>query len=518
MLLILSILIPLCAGVLIWLVRGRESRIHWAIATGASFLTWILAIIMGTTLPASLQFSIWQPELIFPTPLEFRMDEISWLLVYGCATVILSVFLSEAVRPSIAKARTSAVMLIFTALCFIALYAGNLLTIILAWTLFDLGTLVFLISVQDDPGDIRPTISRIALDFTGIVLIISAGIVIASEGRPIVLGVEPLPALATMLLLAAVVVRLGLMPLHFSLPPVPDVRRGMGTLIRLFPPVVALSLASRVFDLGIPASLLPVLALLGILGFMVGGIRWLFEFEPLSARPFFVLTLSGLGLFTASIFPSGASGITAAAVLILLVGTVISLTEIHLPTHRIWPFISMFILFGLPIAPGGILSGLIGFGLLEGDFRLISILGILGMTLLGLGSIKVFMQEVIPWAEGESRVRTIYTLGLALPVFVAIGLRIRDYTSITLVEIVVFLITLGFSALTYLLLRRAPTERVLDVQEKLNLIDLSPIYDSIGRVIGSILRAIRSIGGIFEGEGAMLWIFVIVIILIIALA
>lgn len=516
-LIILTILIPLIAGSAIWLLRKRPARIHWAIATTAAFLTWLSSLLMGNSVPDSVQLSIWRPTALFPTPLELRLDNISWLLVYCSSTVLLAVFLSEAVRPSIAKARTSAIMLLFFSICASALFAGNLLTIVLAWTLFDVGTFLFLVLIQDDPQDITKIISRFALDVGGILLIVSAGVVLSVSGQDTSLSNQPLSGSAAILLISGATLRLGLFPLHFTLPPIPAVRRGMGTLLRLFPPVVALSLIARVFEQGFPRDLGIIFALLGILGFIVGGVRWVFENDALHGRPFYVLTLSGIGIFAASVYPNGGKAIAAAAALILLIGAVISLTEIHLPSHRIWPLLSTIILLGAPFSPGGVLAASIGEGLLGGDLKILSISGVLGLLLLGLGSIKVIVQELTPWSEGESRVRMIYTLGLALPVFVAIGIGFREISNVSIPGFVVFLLVLVLGVLSFLLLRRVSEEDIEPMRARIEIIDTGPLYDALRRIIQVLLDVIRSVGGVLEGEGALLWMFVIVMILVLAL-
>ena len=517
MLIILTILIPLIAGSIIWLLRERPPRIHWAIATAAAFLTWFVSLMMGNSIPESVQLSIWRPTTLFPTPLVLSLDNMSWTLVYCASTVLLAVFLTEAVRPSIAKARTSAIMLMFFSLCASALFAGNLLTLVLAWTLFDVGSLLFLIFIQDDPQDITQIISRFALDMGGILLIVSGGVVMAVSGQDTSLSGQPLSGYAAILLISGAMLRLGLFPMHFNLPPVPAVRRGMGTLLRLFPPAVALSLVARVYEQGFPRDLAIIFTALGILGFIVGGVRWILDNDVLQARPFFVLTLSGIGIFAASVHPNGGGAITAAAALILLIGAVISLTVIHLPSHRIWPFLSTIILLGAPISPGGVLAASIGEGFIAGDLKALAISGVLGLLLLGLGSIKVIVQDLTPWSEGESRVRMIYTLGLALPVFVAVGIGIREVSIISIAGLIVFLLVLVLGIFSFVVLRRIPEEGIERLRARIDFFDTGPLYNTLRRILQILLDMIRSIGGVLEGEGAILWMFVIVMILVLAL-
>ena len=517
MLIILTILIPIIAGSIIWFLRKRAPRIHWAIATAAAFLTWLVSLMMGNFIPESVQVSIWRPITLFPAPLELSLDNISWTLVYCASTVLLAVFLTEAVRPSIAKARTSAIMLLFFSLGASALFAGNLLTVVLIWTLFDVGTLLFLVLIQDEPQDITKAISRFALDMGGILLVVAGGVVIAMGGQDTSFSGQPLSGFAAILLISGAMLRLGLFPLHFTLPPVPAVRRGMGTLLRLFPPVVALSLVARVFEQGFPRDLVVIFAVLGILGFIVGGVRWVLDNDVLQARPFYVLTLSGIGIFAASVYSNGGVAIAAAGALILLIGAVISLTEIHLPSHRVWPLLSTIILLGAPISPGGVLATSIGEGFLVGDLKILAITGVLGLLFLGLGSIKVILQDLTPWSEGESRVRMVYTLGLALPVFVAVGIGIREVSNISIAGLVLFLMVLVLGIFSFAALRRIPEEDIEQVRARIEFFDTGPLYDTLRRVIQFLLDVIRSFGGVLEGEGAILWMFVIVMILALAL-
>src|SRR3972149_5432486 len=74
------------------------------------------------------------------------------------------------------------------------------------------------------------------------------------------------------LIATAGLIRLGVFPLHFSLPKLPRARRGLGTLIPLLPPAVVLAVLARQFDSGFPAGLVPWLRLARGGGGLGGGV------------------------------------------------------------------------------------------------------------------------------------------------------------------------------------------------------------------------------------------------------
>jgi hypothetical protein len=324
--------------------------------------------------------------------------------------------------------------------------------------------------------------------------------------------------LAAVLLAGAVLLRLGLLPLHFSLSPLFQVRRGMRTLLRLMPPAVGLAAAARAFSGGMPAEALPWLRVAGSLGIVAGGLRWGLQRDVVQARPFLVMGVSGLGVLVASLVPARSGEILAASgVLILLAGTVASLNEAHTPIHRVWPLAAALVLAGMPWTPGGILAGALA-PLGAGVGRILwSAFGVLGMALLAAGMARVSSIPLVPWPSGETLVKSVYGLGLALPVLVAVGVGASWPGATTIsggmtAAGVMVLMAAGWAAG-----RRVRAGEGERWSRFVAWLDPNPLYGLLWGTLRGVLGAIRGIGEATEGEGAVLWMMVVVVLVALAL-
>jgi hypothetical protein len=110
----------------------------------------------------------------------------------------------------------------------------------------------------------------------------------------------------------------------------------------------------------------------------------------------------------------------------------------------------------------------------------------------------------------------VYGLGLALPVLVAIGLGVWTPGSAGLPGAAAFGVAAGLGALVILALRRAPARRLERWRRFLPLLDTGPFYRLLWRVFLVLMRGVRAVGEVLEGEGALLWTYVIVIMVLLA--
>ncbi|NIN95984.1 MAG: hypothetical protein GTO49_13620, partial [Anaerolineae bacterium] len=347
----------------------------------------------------------------------------------------------------------------YSALGLLAILGGNLLTIVSAWALMDLATYFLnygLLGKPRDPG--RPTI-RLAANGAGLLLVIAAALVSWQSGVEGDFSGGGMSTLSSWLLVAACTFRLGLMPLHFTLPKVPGLRRGIGTLLRLLPPAAALALLARQFGHSLPPEMVPWLLAIGAVGALIGGLRWGLGGVSVEARPFLVLGVSGLGVLAAGLDAENASAaIQSAAVTLLMVGAVVSLAGIHTPWHRAAPWAAAMLLVGFPGTPSSFLVESLGKGL--GDARLMwaTATGILTLVVLVAGTFRRGLASLTPWEANEDFARLAYGLGIFLPVMAGIGLGFSSRPRITLEGSLVLILVLALSTLSLYALRRVPVE------------------------------------------------------------
>ena len=511
-------LLLLTGALLILLARRRHERAWWLIAMGAALLAWLYTLSLLRAIPARIQVSVWRPEVLFASQLELVLDPEGWQLIYGAMTLLLAVMITAIARRGEVTAGGRAMMLVHTSLALLAILSGNMLTVAITWALLDLTAFAFLVSISKREDSATGLVNRLAIDGAGVLLVLGASVAqnhAPTSGGAAGAGQSPL---GVVLVSLAVLLRLGLFPPHFELPALPGVRRGLGTLLRLLPAAVALSALGRALEPGVPAAALIWLRLGGVLGVAIGGLRWVSEPEAVGGRRFLVLGLSGLGVLTATFAGASPVGVvTATSTLVLLTGAVVSLSEIHSPVHRAWAVLAALFCVGLPLTPGALLADALLEGLGSSADRLFAAVGLLGMLLLGLGTLRRALVPQTPWASGERLVKILYGAGMLLPLLAGVGLSLRSASGVS-VQGIAF--SAGMAAVVVVaawISRRLEGKRLDRWRRWLTYLDPSPLYRLIWPVMRQGLRAIKAIGDLFEGEGAMLWTYVVLLLVFLAI-
>jgi hypothetical protein len=255
----------------------------------------------------------------------------------------------------------------------------------------------------------------------------------------------------------------------------------------------------------------------GVLGVVIGALRWVSEPEAVGGRRFLVLGLSGLGVLAATLGDASPGEVVAATgSLVLLVGAVVSLNEIHSRVHRVVGAMAALFILGLPLTPGATLMEALLEGLSHPDERWIAVVGLLGMLLLGVGTLRRILAPQSPWASGESLVKILYGAGMLLPILAGIGLGLRAGHEIGPLAVVASAGMAGVSAAAALMSQRLAGRRVERWRRWLGYLDLTPLYAAVWLALRQSLRLVRSAGDLFEGEGAMLWTYVVLLIVSLA--
>jgi hypothetical protein len=516
MLFIPIIALLLAAGTT-WLVRNRPSRTQWVVSTSLVLLIWFLSLVMLAAIPEAASFSIWQPENLFQTPLEFSLDRTSWGLAYCITTVLLSMILTAAMSSESASTGVRIFWLVYAALAMLVAFAINLLTAVLTFALLDLASFIFFIFFMENVDDIRRAIVRAGVDLVSVFLIVTAAWMNSIEGIGAGLDAASFSTPAALMFLMGIFLRLGVIPFQLTLPSPSPFRRGAGSLMRLLPPALALLLLARFLENGAPSTIRFWLALAGAIGILLGGVRWMLEEDRVLASPFFVMGLAGVGLLASSSASANGDVLLVTSVMLLLVGALLSLVQIHTPSHRVWPVFASALLVGIPWSPGGLISSVIGQSALNEGTWIQALIGIIGIGSLSLGAIHLFFSEEEPWPTGESLIRVMYSMGLALPVLVSIGLGfwITGTSSIEGGIVTAAAVAVGVGA--FFALRNLGGIELTRWRAMFLRVNPQWIFSMIWNILRRSLSMARSIGELFEGEAAMLWMFAFVAALLLAL-
>jgi hypothetical protein len=512
-----SILLFVTAGVL-WSLRRRREAPLWAVSSAMAGLTWVVCLALSTSVGSSTSLSVWRPEDLFDSRLLLAFDTTGWQMVYAATTVYLALALTQAARPGTTTMGTRVILPVYAGIGVAAILAGNLLTVAITWAMLDLLTFVFLMSVTTDESAIPGIVTRLAMDGLSVMTVLAAAVASWAAGQANTAFGEISTPLSAGLIAFAGLIRLGMFPLHFSLPKVPRARRGLGTMIRLMPPAIVLAVLARQFESGFPVGLVPWLALAGAIGAVVGGLRWALAEDPVQGRPFFVLAIASIGVLAAGL-DAPATGVILAntGTLILLVGCAFSLAEIHSPAHRIWPIVAAVIVVGAPFTLSGVLAGALARGLAAAGTAWLAVLGGIGLAAIGIGVGGGATAPQSNWPVGESLVRVVYGLGIALPTLVAIGMGLQMPLGRSLGG-AIFFAGIGLAAL----LGRAALPRLpyryRDLGKRAaSILDPSSLYRGAWTASVGVLRLVRALASPLEGEGGMLWMLVVVILVILGL-
>lgn len=500
-----------------WLVRKRPSRTQWVVSTSSGVIIWLLSLLLLAAIPDAARFSIWQPANLFQTPFEFSLDRTSWGIAYCITTALLSMILTAATRPDIASTGVRVFWFIYAALAMLAVFAINLLTVVLAFALIDLSSFILYIYFTENVDDIRRAIIRAGIDLGGVLLIVAAAWVNSIDGKGVGLQAASFSAPAALLFLMGILLRLGLIPPHFELPSFSPLRRGAATLLRLYPPALALLLLSRFLENGAPAIIRGWLAVAGAIGILLGGVRWLLAEDRVLAMPFLVMGLAGIGILASSGASANGDVLFATSALLLLVGALLSLIKIHTPSHRVWPVFAAVLLVGMPWSPGGLISSVMGQSALNEGMWIQASIGIIGLSSLALGAIHIFFSEEEPWPTGESLIRVMYNMGLALPILVSIGLGLWIGETFSIHGGLVTVAAVAMGAGAFFALRNSGG--VVYERWRTVFLRFNPhqIYSVFWLILRRFLSIARSIGELFEGEAAMLWMFAFIAVLLLTM-
>jgi hypothetical protein len=512
---LLPILLLVAGSMATLSARRQHERVVWAVSSGAALIAWLVSLGLVVAIPLVTRLSVWRPTALFDSRLELHLDSVGWYFLYATATITLSISLTEPVRSKRIQPETNSIVLAYSALAMVAMLAGNLLTVATTWALMDFLTLLLLLRFFRDSMSVTQLGSRLAVDAGGVLVILAAALVNRSVGGSNSLTSPLSSPIAAVLIALAVFLRLGLIPFRDNLRSLARVPQSLGTLLILLPAAAALSVLARLMNVGVATAALPWLRIAGGAGLLLGGLRWSLGRDVMPARLFMVFGLSGLGVLVASLSPDiGGEPIAAASLLLLLAGTVFSLTEIFAPPHRIWSGLAGLMLAGLPGTAGGVIASSLGSELIKGSSLLMSLLVIVGMAMLAMGAVRQVFMPTTTWPTGESLARVMYSLGLALPILVGFGVGLQMPANASLGALIVFGCSTMLVVLTMYAGRRLSSRDFDRWMRWVKWLDLDPFYRLIKVCNDALLRIIRLVGGIMEGEGAVLWMMVLLLLLI----
>lgn len=424
--------------------RARDLRRAnaWTAAVLPAIIAWIAILFLRPVQPGLILLRRWEPEDIFPFSPALVFDQVSWSFGVMLLTLLLAGLLTDAIRGQDKRApdlRTWLASHLTVSVNYLAILAGNLLTLLILWFLVDLLEFVIRLSSAESSNQSEKLVINLSLRLASITL---AGSGLAIFGltawQDFLQPTQP----AVFLILLAAAIRIGIFPFT----PVnafngeedgtgePSEKKlfpaSLNTLLALAPTASNLILMRRSADWLIeqtapPVSYNLILILIGI-AILTSAFKWLqiFSRPPLIQRStglsHWIAGIAGLALISTLL--QNPAGSLSWGVILLGAGGIQSLFT-HRPAALRWlSYLGALTLSSLPFTPSWV-----GVNVFREPIRnlqpdLQAIEGILYLLLLLAGQ-AVFLAGFIRSSQRQEILQLperwiwlIYTVGLlALP-------------------------------------------------------------------------------------------------------
>jgi multicomponent Na+:H+ antiporter subunit A len=538
---LISLFIPILIlglGALVLSLLGAVPRMRGLriVAFGVAGLALVAVFRLGMRLPVEGVASSWRPLALFGAPLIFEANAGNW----GLATVMIATSLlslaaccASADRPTTAN---MALILAGTAAGVAALFAISFVALVVAWGMTD----VLLVAALLRYGEKGTRRAGLAL-FSGVLAtsaLWAAPLLTQAEGISGFLDLAHFSGRSASLLQIAVILRLGLVPLHLWRPIDLDVEPAQLIPLVVIPTLLGFDLLTYLPALtaGLPSTLFALAAVTALVG---GFVAWSETEERLSLAGVIVAE-TGLAVLAVANAGQQAVTITIAAAIAWALGVTIFALTPGWSGRYFWrglpSLLALLSLLGLP-ATLGFVARFTAYSGLEADL-LALVVALLGETFVVAAMIRLWL-----WAEPrplpgyrllEPVYLALFTLaaiallltglspdafagrgqGTALPALPALGDLARQGGVAGWAGWALPLV----AGVTLFLAGEGLRQRLEGGWRGLGgLLRLEWVYGLFYTVILRVAHLIRGVSGVVEGEGALLWTVVILLIILLYL-
>lgn len=534
---LISLLLPiliLALGALLLPLLNAVPRMRGLciVATAVAGLALVALLRLGTLLPVEWVISAWRPLALFGAPLTFEADADSWRLAMVLVATSFLALSACAVSTNRPTTNSLALILAVTGAGVTALFTTSFVALVSAWGTTD----VLLVAALSRYGPQGARRAGLAL-FSGILAtcaLWAAPVLTQAEGSSGFIDLAHFAGHSANLLQVAVILRLGLVPLHLWRPI--DLETEPAQLIPLvvIPTLLGFDLLIHLPALtaGLPSTLF---ALAGVTTLIGGFVAWSETEERLSLAG---VVVAETGLAVLAVANAGQQAVVtavAAAIAWALGVTVFALTPGWSGRYFWRGLPALLALLSLIGVPGtlGFIARFTAYSGLEADLLALAV------ALLGESFVVAAMVRLWFWTEprplpGRRLWELIYLLVFALAVIVLLltGLSPHLFTgrgpdAATALPNLSDFIRQGGTAgwagwalplvagVTLFLAGEGQRQRLEGGWRGLGaLVRLEWVYGLFYLAMRQLARLIRGAFGVIEGEGALLWTAVILLIIL----
>jgi len=498
----------------------------WLAAFLATVLVWIFIVLVRFGIPHEISLGFWIPGYLpgyesSPKPPVLIIDDISWTLALAVSSLGLSTVLTAVSRLDSEGWRSWILDLALTALGILAVMAGNLIFIILIWTVMDLVTFLAWINQVENSENRRQVFLHLATRFTGTVLVILVMISPVLNEHSFSVGM--LPQEGNPFILVAAFLRLAVIPFKIPLDAERRIPLGDASMLWLTSMAASLVLIVRVGGEGVPQGWFLPLSIIFIISSWYSVIQWMAAKHDGDGRSYWVATLISLAILTAVIKNPDASLVLGAAG--LFCGGVLFLSSVHGRSLLIFNILAVFSMSMLPFSTTWLTASI--FSTYREQFPpFLAVMAIIATMLAYALLLFGYIRHAIKTSgDGESPERWIWLLyipGLAilmLTIYALGWIHLPNIRSLSLLEwtagFMVSGITLGFLTLSWKVPLRSRIFSFSSTQQGLTRFLSPQSFFTLVRIVYASLKNLFVIFNlIFEGEGGLLWSYLFLIILI----
>lgn len=521
--LIPTFVLLLAAAAIFIIQRIRPSVGYcWLIALVASLFAAAWTIFLRWRLPQQVALNQWLPFSTFTDSPIFGLDGSSWPYMFALAAVCLAVILTASARLQYNVSPYAwAGVLSLSAVGFLAVLSGNMLTLILTWSLVDLIELIVLQANSSNRSLGIQTVIGFSARVTGTVLVMVASVI--NTGQQLPPTFSSLPPTSALLLLLAAGLRLGVLPLHQANISGVIPRRGLGTTLRMVAAASALMVLARLPEQSMPAQLAEWLLALTALAALYAAATWASAEDEISGRPYWLIAFSGLAVSSAIQGQSRAS--LAWGMALILAGSLLFLFSARRSQILFLPLLALICISGLPFTP--IASGWVG--VFSAPYSLSSLLLLLAHMFLLAGFARFAFKPRDELASMERWIQVVYPAGLAVLVLALIFTGLIGWPGVLSLGVPwagplsILIMLAGWQAILFWQRRTGPedplsrwyaaTARNTGVFLS-SLLGLNWLYRLLWWIYHRLQQLIELVTRVYEGAGGVLWALVLLALFI----